>query len=202
MIIDRTLAAAFIDNNVRHRVFGRCLTPFSLWHRFLLMTIQSPFMVGGDLTFFDIRNAIGICSLRYPQCRIRRPWIVPVLWMIWCGPFKKKWIKRLGKTRDKLLEYFGDYISKPEFNLWHPDLSYHGPSIAPPPRLGPVPEVFSILSDVISFLHCSPTDAWNTPVGQAYWWQMAALRQAGENINFMDESEREFQAKMREAKGA
>lgn len=113
---------------------------------------------------------------------------------------KKYWIKILGKINDHLLEYFGDYISRPEYNLWHPEPNYNGPSIAPPPRLGPVPEVFVIIADVIGFLHCSPEEAWNMPVGQAYWWQLAAFRKGGDSINFLDESEREFQEKMRQTK--
>lgn len=104
------------------------------------------------------------------------------------------------KIRDYLLEYFGDYISRPEYNIHAPEPVHgHGPQLAPPPRLGPVPEAFIILSDVIGFLHCSIAEAWNMPVSQAYWWQMAFYKQQGENINFLDEEERKFQADMRAA---
>lgn len=194
MVIDRTLAAAFIDNNVRHWILGRRLYPFSLWHRFLLMMVQSPFLLGGQVSLFDLREAVAICSLRYPKCKIKRPWIIPaLLFLLIYG--KKRWLGVLKRIKDKLLNYFGDYISQPEFNLWFPEMSGNG---SPPPRLGPIPEVFLVLSDVISFLNCSPKEAWDMSVGQAYWWQMAALRKAGEHINFMDEDEREFQRKMRE----
>lgn len=105
------------------------------------------------------------------------------------------------KIRDHLLEYFGDYISRPEYNIHAPDPihSRGGPQLAPPPRLGPVPEEFLILSNVIGFLRCSVAEAWNMPVGHAYWWQMAFYKQQGEHINFLDEEERKFQAEMRSA---
>jgi hypothetical protein len=196
-VIDRTLGAAFIDNNVCHRIFGRRLFPFSCWHRLLLLAVDSPFLKGGEIKLFDIREAIGICSLRYPNCKITRPWIMPMVAILLTGLFRKRWIKFLTKARDRLLIYFGDYISRPEYSLWYPDPSYSGPQIAPPPRLGPIPESFSMVADMIGFLHCSVEEAWNMPIGQAYWWQMAAFKHAGENINFLDESEREFQAQMR-----
>lgn len=198
-MIDRTFAAAFIDNNVEHHIFGRRLYPFSTWHRFLLLTVNSPFLSGGEVKIFDVREAIGICSLRYPQCKVKRPWIVPFLLFLWCCLSGKRWLKCLIKTKNRLLEYFGDYISKPEYSIWNPEIHYSGPQIAPPPRLGPIPEDFVILADIIGFTHCSIEEAWNMPVGQAYWWQMAALKHAGEHINFLDEKEREFQAQMRTA---
>lgn len=198
-MIDRTLAGAFIDNNVEHRILGRRLYPFSLWHRFLLTTIQSPFLKGGELSFFDIREAIGICSLKWPECKVRRPWVIPVLWIFFFGYRKKAWHKFMLKLRDRLMEYFGDYISRPEYNFHFTEAHYGGPSVAPPPRLGPIPAEFLLLADVIGFLHCSVAEAWNTPIGQAYWWQMAFYKNQGVNINFLDEGDREFQAKMREA---
>jgi hypothetical protein len=163
------------------------------------MGIESPFLKGGDISFFDLREAVGICSLRWPRCRVKRPWVVPFLWFLWIGFRKKAWRNRMIKIKDQLMEYFGDYIARPEYNFYTPE-PVRGPSVSPPPpRLGPIPEAFLILADVISFLHCSVEEAWNMPVSHAYWWQMAFYKQHGENINFLDEGDREFQAQMREA---
>lgn len=165
-----------------------------------MLTIDSPFLRGGDVKIFDLREAVGICSLRYPECKVRRPWIVPAIYFIWFGLYRKRWIKFLIRIKDRLLVYYGDYISRPEYLLkpFDQPVSHRGPQVAPPTRLGPVPEGFQILSDVISFLHCSEQDAWNMPVGKAYWYQMAYFRQQGERVDFMDEPEREFQREMRE----
>jgi hypothetical protein len=162
------------------------------------MAAGSPFLAGGSISFFDIREVIGICSLRWPRCKVRRPWVIPFIYFMLMGYRRKAWKKWMIKLRDRLLEYFGDYISRPEYSIHVPDMP-RGPQTAPPPRLGPVPEEFVILSDVISFLHCSVEEAWNTPVSQAYWWQMAFYKHQGENINFLDENERQFQAQMRAA---
>jgi hypothetical protein len=197
--IDRTLAAAFIDNNVRHRVLGRRLQSFSLWHRFLLQAIDSPFLRKGEVRFWDMREVVGICRMRYPQCKVRRPWLIPLWCFWWYGWPRVRWRNFLIRTKDRLLEYFGDYVSFPEYSLWYPDPSPAQQNMQPPVRLGPVPDTFVILSGIIAFLGCGEVEAWNTPVCKAYWYQMGYLQHKGEQIDFMDEDERSFQEQMREA---
>jgi hypothetical protein len=188
--LDRTLAAAFIDNDVRHTILGRHLRPFSLWHRLLLQAVHSPFLCGDQLRFFDMREAVGVCQLSYPHSRVKRPWIVPFGCYLWYGFPRKRWTKFLKQTRDRLLEYFGDYISQPEYSIKTPE--------APPgPPLGEIPEGFVIVCDVISFLNCSEDHAWDIPVGRAYWYQMG-YRNKTQIIDFLTEEERKFQAEMKE----
>lgn len=196
MALDRTLAAAFIDNDIRHRILGRRLKPFSLWHRFLLQAVHSPFLYGAEISFFDMREAVGICQLSFPHSKVHRPWIVPFACYFFFGFPRRMWTKFLKRTRDKLLAYFGDYIVRPEYSIKYPDIA---PSRAmpPTPRLGPIPEGFILVSDVIAFLHCSAKEAWDLPVGQAYWYQMGFYHSQKEMVDFIDEDEREFQAQLK-----
>lgn len=60
--------------------------------------------------------------------------------------------------------------------------------------LGPIPEGFIVVCDVISFLKCSEKEAWDLPVARAYWYQMGSYRAQKEQIDFMTEDERKFQA--------
>lgn len=66
----------------------------------------------------------------------------------------------------------------------------------PMTQRGEIPELFCLVADVISFLHCSETKAWNMKIGRAYWYQMAWHRQQGDDVDFLDENERAFQAMM------
>lgn len=143
-----------------------------------------------------MREAVGVCSLRYPNCKIRRPWLMPAWYFWWYAWPRKRWTKFLERTRDQLLEYFGDYLSFPEYSIWTPEPLPNQPA---PPRLGPVPDTFVILSGVINFLHCGEVQAWNMPVCKAYWYQMGNLQNRGESVDFFDEEERQFQAEMRTA---
>jgi hypothetical protein len=190
--LERRFAAAFIDNDTKHRILGRRLKPFSLWHRHLLDAIHSPFLYGDELRFWDMREAVGICSLSFPHSKVRRPWIIPFLCFFVLGFPRSQWTRFLKRTRDKLLDYFGDYISRPEYTI-------KGPEVPPGPVLGPIPEGFIVVCDVISFLKCSEKEAWDLPVARAYWYQMGSYRAQKEQIDFMTEDERKFQADVKAA---
>jgi hypothetical protein len=200
--VDRTLAGAFIDNDVRHRVFGVALHPFCNWHKFLLLTVHSPFLEPSkSVTLFDLREAAGICRLKWrngqPCSRVRRPWLYPAIAVLFLGWSTKRWMAYLEKQRDKLLLYFGDYISRPEYTILQIHREGGGPQPFPIKTPSPAPEVFTTVCDVIGFLHCSEETAWNMPIGRAYWYQLAYLRDKGEPIDFLDEEERAFQAAMK-----
>lgn len=91
-----------------------------------------------------------------------------------------------------MVEYFGDYIYRPEYTI--KSLVEPRRNATPPPRLGEIPEGFSLLADVIGFLRCTQEYAWNLPIGQAYWLQMAALRHRDQQVDYLSEEEKEFQA--------
>lgn len=187
-MIDRTFAAAYIDNNIRHRIFGRRLKPFSLWHLFLLQVIESPFVSQSEIRLHDLKNAIAICSLNYRNSKIRRP-ILPV----------NVTITSLGKYVTRFMEYVGDYLSRPEYTIipWKVD---------EPRYVGlPVTDAPNII--VTAFNACASTrlpinEIWDLPIGEAYVAEAMYLRMQGNRLNFTDEDERQFQAEMKAAQQA
>jgi hypothetical protein len=202
--VDRTLAGAFIDNGVRHRVFGVRLVPFCNWHKFLLLAARSPFLEKSEkLTLFDLREAVGICRLKWkngqPVSKVRRPWLYPAIASLVFGWSTKRWLGYMERRRDDLLRYFGDYISRPEYTIARnepaptPDAPVPFPSKVPVPP----PEVFTTVCDVIAFFHCGEETAWMMPMGRAYWYQLGYLRDKDEPVDFLDEDERAFQAEMK-----
>src|ERR1044071_8375137 len=112
MAVERTLAAAFIDNDhrrrgnkTRHRVCGAHLRNFSAWHRFLLLAIASPFVRKAEkVSLFDIRTAAGICRLEFDSSRIRRPWLWPTLAALFLAWRTKWWRAYLEREKDKFLD--------------------------------------------------------------------------------------------------
>lgn len=187
---DSHLGPAFIDGGVRHRFFGRVLRPFSVWHLFLLQAIDSPFTTKGDVFQFHLETAVGVCRLRYPDSKIQRPWV---------GPLSSWRLARKGgleREVARFLDYAGDYLSKPEYAI-HPRPRPEG--APPPPQRTSAPFILRLVADIVGWAHCPIGDAWNLPVGQAHWWQSMAHRAHGEDVDFMDEEEREFQAQMEAA---
>jgi hypothetical protein len=114
--------------------------------------------------------------------------------MFFLGFPRSQWTRFLKRTRDHLLDYFGDYITRPEYTI-------KGPDAPPGPVLGPIPEGFIVVCDVISFLKCTEKEVWDMPVGKAYWYQMGFYRHQKEQIDFMTEDERKFQAEVKEKLG-
>lgn len=184
-MLDRDLAAAFIDGPVRHVCLGVKLQPFSLWHRFLLRALDSPIFTGGELTLPQLRVAVGVCRLRPFRCKLRKP--IPGWFLIRHG-FKAE------VTR--FMEYCGDYITRPEWAV----IPEEGPkgSPAPEPR-GVIPDDIMIAADIIGWTGWKEKRVWALGIGRAHWYQMCAHRAAGLDVDYVDASEREFRAEMRAA---
>lgn len=184
--MDRTLAAAFIDNRAepwhpaRQRVLGARLRPFCLWHRFLLKSIDSPVFTGGMLDLRSLRTAAGICRLRFGQCQVRKPW--PGAYLFRHG---------LQGEADRFYAYAGDYITKPEWAVVPLRPAKKG-AAAPEPR-GVIPEDIQIVADLVAWSHWPEWYVWELPISRAYWYQMMAHRAAGLDVDYVDEDERRFQ---------
>lgn len=188
MAIDRTFAAAYIDNNIRHKIFGRTLRPFSLWHLFLLQVIESPFVTQADITLHDLKNAIAICTLRYRNSKIRRPLF----------PLKVNQ-KTLVKKVEQFVNYTNDYLSRPEFSIvpWKIDEpQYVGLPVTD------APPIFITAFNACAVTHLTINEIWNLPIGEVYVAEAMHLRMQGNRLNFMDEAERKFQEEMKAAEAA
>lgn len=184
---DQDLAAAFIDGPARHVCLGVKLQPFSLWHRFLLRALDSPVFKGGELTLAQLRVAVAVCRLQPFQCKLRKP--APGLYFIRHG-FKAE--------VERFTDYCGDYITRPE---WVVVPEKTPKDTAPEPR-GVIPDDITIAADVIGWTGWPEKAVWALPIGRAYWYQMCAHRAAGMDVDYVDESERQFRAEMKAAEVA
>ena len=180
-MLDPTLAAAFIDNGVKHVVLGVRLRPFSLWHRLLLLAVDSPFLKKGEVRLFDLRVAVGICRLRFGQSKVRHP--RPGLSLLRRG---------LQGEVEAFLRYAGDYLSRPEYDVVAPE-----DKGVPRPRRGAPPEIMQIAADVIGWTHWPEAVVWELPIGRAHWYAMMGQRAGGADVDYLTEEEREFQAEMK-----
>ena len=185
MALDRVFAAAYIDNEIRHRIFGRTLKPFSLWHLLLLQTIDSPFVTNGEITLFDLKTAVGICCLRYRQSRVKRP-VFPLLLTL----------KGLEKAVARFMIYVGDYLNRPEYTIQQVD--FKGPRYVGMPTT-PAPPVVVVAHRAARGANLPVTTIWDMPIGETYIAEAMFLELNGERLDFLDEDGRKFQEELKAA---
>lgn len=183
MAVERTFSEAFI--NAPHVVLGRRLRPFSLWHLFLLQTLDSPYLTGGTRAVepFDLKTAVGVCSLRFDETKVRRPWGPGVWWSC-------RSQSRFSEESNKLISFIGDYLQRPDFNVITPDNAK-----TQTPR-GQPPDVLQIAWDLMSGMGCSERYAWEMPLGKAYWYQSMHIKDK-HDTDFMTPEEREYQTALK-----
>lgn len=188
MALDPSLAGAFIDGGIRHRLLGVRVRPFSLWHLLLLQTLDSPFLRKGEVGLHELRTAIGICRLPFGDSRVRRPRLGPTALFRLCRK------GGLHRSVCDFLAYTADYIHKPEY------------SIRPPKRLagsslggGSAPEIFKLAADVIGWTCWPEAYVWEMPPGRAQWYRTMAFKAIGADVDFTTPEDREFEAAMKRA---
>lgn len=191
---------------------GKRMRPFSLWHRLLLGTVQSPFLCNGDKDLRDVCIAVGICRTQFGNSKIRKPWLTPSLvWgrmLLWALlPHRKtKTIEEqpeaekeqplnpmqrsIQKYSEAFLEYAGDYLQNPDFAVIPPETSGRTRTLR-----GKPPAELDQVCDLIGF-GISEDRAWNMGIGLANWYRVMALKHKGADIDFIDKEEKEFQSQL------
>lgn len=177
---DPKFAAAFIDGGARHRILGILLKPYCLWHLYLLQVVDSPFLRAGVITVFDLKTAIGICRLTYPNSNVKRSW-----WPLWSTQ------KAHHKRVSRILSYFGDYIEKPD---WY--FIPSGKSSTPSRRGTPPPEPLAVGFDAAESMRITFPQAMELPIAQAYIAQAMNFRNKGANMDFAIDDEVEEKRKL------
>jgi hypothetical protein len=185
MALDSSFAAAYIDNGKHYRLLGRRLRPFSLWHVLLLQALDSPFIKGGSISLFDLKTAIGICSLRYRNSKIKRPWF----------PFKVG-VGALRQEVARFVEYVEDYLSKPEYTVIPWDTKHTGPAPVP---VTPPPHIIATAFNVAHGARITIGEAWDLPIGESYICESMYLRAQGAQLDFLSDEERKFQQELKAA---
>lgn len=188
MAIDEKFAGAFVDNETRHKILGVKLRRFSVWHLFLLQVLDSPFIQKGDVTLHDLKNALSICTKHKRGCRIKRS-----LFPLGVGT-PKGFLVRLGilisedglrQKIEQFIDYVGDYLSKPEYDII-PQGGSSSRSANPPPA------IIALVYEAAQGANCKVAEAWDMPIGEAYVAQSMFYRRVGLLVDFMDEDLRKF----------
>ena len=214
MEVDPKFLAAWIDGQPDSEwsgtsIFGHKLRKFSLWHRTLLKAVDSPFMRKGSVALFDLRNAVAICKLKYPDSRIVRPKLGPFLMtlgLITRGLLSRRkpqadpkepniLQKALARRITAFLEYTGDYLQEPEYTIIQPDIKGGTKNT---PR-GQAPDELSHASELIAWSGWSEDVVWNLPLGKASWYRAMARKATGLDVDFTTPEEKAFQAQLPES---
>lgn len=159
---------AFLEGD--HKILGKKLKPFSLWHQFLLSALESP--VAGDVTKMrleDIAILVRICSTNFPNSPIIKPSLFDAIRLFFIG--RKE--KRISKVAKSLNEYLSSNTSTPQF--W---TKKDGDS-----KTQTAPAVLSVVSFLISKGFDEAT-AWNMSAGRAKWYEACITDRLGGDVEF------------------
>ena len=91
--------------------------------------------------------------------------------------------------------YTEDYFQRPEYSIMPVNEFTQPRSRARMP--GTAPDVVQLAFDAAHGANVPVGEAWNMPIGEAYIAQAMHLRRQGIMVDFMTESEREFQSALK-----
>lgn len=204
-MLDETFARAFshdlapdyndADPWSSHVVLGKRLRPYSLWHNFMLETIDSPLIHGLPPTHLDLVRAIAIFRSRFRQ------WSLPTR----LGVVDLYHLARHGLPYHVLAldEYVKDFNSEPEFTVKSPTPSSGAKATSSKLIVGRAPEIFRMAAEMIGWSGWSDQKVWEMPMSEVRWYLTQALRDQlvpkGADVDFLTDEDREMQRKMREA---
>ncbi len=154
-----------------HRVLGKRLKPFSIWHRTQFEAFGLPFFSEPELaTPHDLRIAVAICQTQFPDLLK-----IPNL-----SGIRRKWMRIVDLTRfgqgtfhrelGKLYCYFADYYSCPIV-----ENIKDGDSVREPD----MDEALSVVANYRACTNCPREEPWNLPIGELYWMHVTLSRQKG-----------------------
>lgn len=161
--------------NLEHRVLGKKLKPFSLWHALLLEAIQSPIWIGkGVLTLSDLHSAVAICSNEWPKFKLKAGALTVLRNTFLCGD-------RVEKESKKLVAYFNDYNSVPM--LWTAEKNYKKEA-----QKCQLPMALDLVAWLVRH-GFGESRSWNMPIGLAHWYYIACAKQRGSDIDLVSPEE-------------
>ena len=161
-------------------VLHKKLQDFTVGHAFLLEALESPFMVGGRVAFFDLVAAVLVCSMPFakarkylmqPPSKIKRD---VERWGFWC--------RVRGFSMSEATAAFKNYIG-----------AYH--DIAEPYKKKGRKTYHSCLPESVRVAWClmermSEDEAWNCPMARALTYYTAQAEHNGQEFMTEDEARR------------
>lgn len=177
MALEPSYPAGFTSQRTAHRVCGVELHPLCLWHMLLLTECDSPFLRQGEVGWTELRQAVGICRLQFPDATILPP--KPPGWL---ERFRFKLQLR------RFLAFAGAHLHRPKFKI---------DSTGAPKARGAAPETLAHFADLFGWGKWSEAQVWNLPLPRAEWYRPMALRHAGAPVSFQTAHDRQFEADMK-----
>lgn len=169
--------------NVPHRVLGKRLDPFCLWHQFNLEITQSRVLLGAPLTHLDLWQFVTICTSPWTQAHyvpdLRLPSMLRLLY--------------LGKRYDlatevkRISDYLVDFSARPK--LWP---NNHEQKLGNDRDFDENLELALHLVKEGSFTW---REVWTMPLGVLHWNSTGLAKLAGAKVDiWTPEHEEMFQA--------
>jgi len=178
---DTNFVEAF--SNVPHRVLGKRLDPFCLWHQFNLEVMQSKVLLGAPLTHLDVWLFVRVCTSKWTPAhyvpQIKPPSVLELLWL------SKRY--DLAKEVRKISDYLVDYCSRPKF--WP---NNHEQKMGNDRDFD---ENLEIALHVAKESSLSWREVWTMPLGMLHWTSTGLAKLAGAKVDiWTPEHEEMFQA--------
>jgi hypothetical protein len=162
LLFDERFVEAFVSRPGGHRVMGRRLMPFCAWHRLQLEYVQSPLVLGGEVSWGQLDLASAICATQFPVAVEYKP---PHRWMA----FWRAWRWPVVRELRAFEAYLADYASGPQI------MENEGDDKS-------VPDIDPIMTEVVAYRKmsgCAREEAWNVPLGEMAWMNAAYARMQG-----------------------
>jgi hypothetical protein len=173
-----------------HRVMGRKLNKFTLYHRFWLEAMESPLVLGGAVSILDIELASRVCGCRYGEVE-RAIAGGAGGWKSWKGWWfaLRCLVLNADVEARNWEEYLKDHICGPNTH-----------SAAQTTKDGVAYEDFpGIMEQVCAVIRGTgwePETVWNLGPGEAEWYMCGVYRLRGVDMRVKSEHDEEFEAAM------
>ncbi len=179
-----------------HRVMGRKLNKFTVYHRFWLETLRSPLVVGGEITAIDLELASRVCSSPYGKVHELvengvGSWFNLSGWWFALRCFSLN-VEREGA---KWHNYIEDYVCGPAV---HGGGEKEGDEGAK--NYQEFPSVMEQVCAVIRATGWSPDVVWNLGVGEVEWYIAGVYRMRGVDMKIKSEHDEEFEYHIKQQK--
>ncbi len=174
------IAEALLHVAGGHRVLGKRLRPFSLWHELVLEHLQSPFLhKNRPLLPEDLCTAVAVCGSAFPHVNVRLRTTPALLWRMAGGGFARE--------LKSFLAYIGDYLTEPDFAVVQATAMESPGSRTD--LYGQPPAAMAMAADIVAWSGWSREVVLNLPSGEARLWHAFTRKAAGQTLDWVDPSQ-------------
>jgi hypothetical protein len=178
--------------HVRHRVMGYRLKDFKLYHRLWLEAMESPLVLGGEVSVVDLELAALICSSERDEIpmMVERGSSGCWSWRGWWFALRSIFLDP-GKEAVKFHGYLEDHVCGPDTHAG-----------GDPGGVGFVefPPTMDQVCAVIRATGWEPALVWDMGPGEVEWYMAGVYRHRGADVGIKSEHDEEMEAGMKARK--